>query len=61
MVMVMRLMWNKTHVVDLVEGNITSVLDVLLLLSVPCGFYMSVASWLYRIGAKVYGLAPSGL
>jgi len=28
----------KTHVVDLVKGNVSGVLDVLLLLSVPWGF-----------------------
>jgi hypothetical protein len=32
----------KTHVVDLVKGNVSSVLDVLLLLSVPWGFWTSV-------------------
>jgi hypothetical protein len=34
--------WNKTHVVDLVKGNVSSVLDVLLLLSVPWGFWALV-------------------
>jgi hypothetical protein len=34
---------HETYVVDLVEGNVSSVLDVLLLLSVPCGFWKSVS------------------
>ena len=34
--------WKETHVVDLVKGNISSVLDVLLLLSVPWGFWILV-------------------
>jgi hypothetical protein len=32
----------ETHVVDLVEGDVSGVLDVLLLLSVPGGFCKSV-------------------
>jgi hypothetical protein len=32
--------WEETHVVDLVEGNVSGVLDVLLLLSVPWGFWV---------------------